>query len=277
MAGQWAAEFGLELSAVDEAPEGEAVEAARVSLYRPWKPSMDEGWTRWILEQYGFNPISLYNDDVKQGDLNDRADVLIIPDIDLAWLMEGFAQEKGDSYYTRVGGATEDPVPAEYDGGIGAAGAQSLRDFVAGGGRLIAFNKAADVAIGVLGLPVKNVLADKGSDVFYCSGALLKTVLDPEADSAAVAGLPAEPTVMFSRGPAFETLPGFEGAILSTYPEDETPLLSGVLLHPEAINGKAASVKVNYGKGEVFLFGFRPQWRGQAHGTYKFIFNNLYL
>jgi hypothetical protein len=274
---QWANDFELSLSAVTAAPAGDAVTAARVGLYRPWKPSMDEGWTRWIFEQYGYDPVSLYNDDLKQGGLNERIDVLVLPDIDLAWLMEGFAEEKGDSYYNRMGGATENPVPAKYDGGIGAAGAQALRDFVAQGGKLIAFNKASDAAIQVLGLPVKNVLADKSSDFFYCSGALLKTVLAPDADRAAIAGLAAEPTVMFSHGPAFETLPGFEGTVLSTYPEEENPLLSGVLLHPEAINGRAASVKVNYGRGEVYLLGFRPQWRGQSRGTYKFIFNNLYL
>ena len=52
--------------------------------------------------------------------------------------------------------------------------------------------------------------------------------------------------------------------------------MSGFLLHPEKIQGKAAAVEVQYGKGRVYLIGFRPQWRGQSHGTYKFFFNAIY-
>jgi hypothetical protein len=47
-------------------------------------------------------------------------------------------------------------------------------------------------------------------------------------------------------------------------------------LHPERIEGKAAALEVQYGKGRVYLLGFRPQWRGQSHGTYRFFFNAIY-
>jgi len=82
--------------------------------------------------------------------------------------------------------------------------------------------------------------------------------------------------VMFERGPAFETKTGFRGTVLASYPRDRNPLESGYLLHPERIQGKAAALEVFYGEGRVYLFGFRPQWRGQSHGTYKFFFNAIY-
>jgi hypothetical protein len=81
---------------------------------------------------------------------------------------------------------------------------------------------------------------------------------------------------MFERGPAFESKEGFRGRIIAAYSKEQSPLMSGYLLHPERIQGKAAAMEVQYGKGRVYLLGFRPQWRGQAHGTYQFIFNAIY-
>ncbi|QSX33496.1 hypothetical protein JYB87_17575 [Shewanella avicenniae] len=272
----WAKSVKVAVTATSKMPQADKLTAGRVGLYRPWKPSMDEGWTRWLMEQYQFPLTTLHNADVQAGNLLDKVDVIIVPDINLDWLMNGFSGAKDDAWWARNGGAKIDPVPEQYQGGIGGAGAQALRDFVARGGRLVAFNNASSAAIKVLGLPVTNVLEGVGSDVFYCSGALLSLELNPTADTASLGGLAASPVAMFSHGPAFTTLPGFEGEILASYPKAGNPLLSGVLLHPEAINGKAAAVKVKYGDGDVYLFGFQPQWRGQSHGTYKFVFNTLY-
>ncbi len=112
-------------------------------------------------------------------------------------------------------------------------------------------------------------------DEFFCSGALLRIELK-DSSRPSLYGLPADPIVMFERGPAFAPRPGFNGAILATYPAGTNPLASGVLLHPEKIEGQAAAVEVAYGKGHIFLYGFKPQWRAQSHGAYKFFMNSLY-
>ncbi|MGC2162839.1 MAG: M14 metallopeptidase family protein [Silvibacterium sp.] len=253
--------YGVSAQAMEKAPAHEtAIQRARVGLYRPWEPSIDEGWTRWILEQYGYQPISLYNADMRAGGLRNRVDVLILPDMSERELMSGF----------NVG-----IVPGEYAGGLNEEGLANLRDFVRQGGTLVAFNQTAVTLIPLLSLPVKDDLAGLKSDKFFCSGALLRVELKSQ-DRPVTFGLPEETVVMFERGPAFETLPGFNGAILAQYPKDTSPLESGLLLHPEAIEGKVAALEVPYGQGRVFLYGFKPQWRAQSHGTYKFFFNVLY-
>jgi hypothetical protein len=237
-----------------------AIKKARVGLYRPWSPSIDEGWTRWILENYGFEPKSIYNADIRSANLRSRYDVVILPDLSTNQLMEGFKPGV---------------VPGQYAGGIGQDGLNNIREFVREGGTLVALNRTSSNLIPLLSLPVQNVIEGAHSDKFFCSGALLRVETD-HADLPANFGLSDSPVVMFQGGPAFQTLPGFHGAVLARYPKETNPLESGLLLHPEAIEGKAAALEVAYGKGRILMFGFKPQFRGQSHATYKYLFNELY-
>jgi hypothetical protein len=259
--GDLSKKYAVSVLSADKAPEHViAIHKARIGLYRPWDASIDEGWTRWILEQYGYAPISLYNADMRAGGLRDRVDVLILPDMRQQQLMEGFR---------------EGIVPGQYAGGLGEEGLDNLREFVRHGGTLIAFNQTAATLVPLLSLPVTNVLEGVKSDKFFCSGALLRVELG-SVDRPVTWGLPGEPIVMFEQGPAFTTQAGFHGAVLARYPKDSNPLESGLLLHPEAIEDKIAALEVPYGSGRIFLYGFKPQWRAQSHGTYKFFMNALY-
>jgi Zinc carboxypeptidase len=256
-----AGDNSLMLKAIPSAPKDVVnIKKARVGLYRSWVANIDEGWTRWILENYGFAPVTLRNGDIQAGNLRDHFDAIILPDAMPETIRNGF------------GPGT---VPGVYTGGIGELGTAALREFVQAGGTLITFNNASLFAIDDLGLAVKNSLGGLKDEEFFCSGSLLRVELQ-DSGASAVWGLPHDPIVMFERGPAFETKDGFRGRILAAYPKEQSPLMSGYLLHPERIEGKAAAVEVQYGKGRVYLFGFRPQWRGQSHGTYKFFFNALY-
>jgi len=258
---EMARKHSLVVQAVEKPPQGAiSTKKPRVGLYRAWVPVIDEGWTRWILENYGFAPITLRNGDIQAGHLLDRLDAIVIPDASLRQILEGFAPGS---------------IPGEYAGGLSDTGVEALRVFVSGGGTLIALNNASLMAIEALGLPVTNVLAGLSNDQFYCSGSLLRVELRDSAHPG-LWGMPRDPIVMFERGPAFEPKTGFQGTVLTAYPKDRNPLASGFLLHPERIQGKAAALEVFYGSGRVYLFGFKPQWRGQSHGTYKLLFNAIY-
>src|SRR5882757_1918303 len=256
-----AGDNSLRLKGVASAPKDVvAIKKARVGLYRSWVDNIDEGWTRWILENYGFAPVTLRNGDIQAGSLREHFDAIILPDAMPETIRNGFGPGR---------------VPGMYTGGIGEVGAAALREYVRAGGTLITFNNASLFAIDDLGLPVKNGVAGLKDEEFFCSGCLLRVELQ-DSGASAVWGLPHDPIVMFERGPAFEAKDGFRGRILAAYPKEQSPLMSGYLLHPERIQGKAAAVEVQYGNGRVYLLGFRPQWRGQSHGTYKFFFNAIY-
>jgi hypothetical protein len=237
-----------------------AIKKARVGLYRPWAPSIDEGWTRWVLENYGFEPRSIYNADMRSANLRSRYDVIILPDLSNRQLMEGFK--------TGI-------VPGQYVGGLGQDGLNNLREFTRQGGTLVALNKTAANLIPLMSLPVQNVLDGAKSDKFFCSGALLRVETE-HGDLPINFGVSDSPVVMFQNGPAFQPLPGFHGAVLARYPKQTNPLESGLLLHPETIEGKAAAMELAYGHGRIVLYGFKPQFRGQSHATYKYLFNELY-
>lgn len=276
-----AAQYSVAVTAGADAPAGNAVSKGRVALYRPWGSNIDEGWTRWLLEQYGFGAKTVYNADVKAG-LAGEVDTIVLPDLsapsksrpgDTAPAADFESRYKGP-LASLMDGFSPNQMPAPYAGGIGEDGAKKLKDFVRDGGTLVALNNASDAVIDLFDLPVTNILKDAKSDFFFCSGALLQVQLTPGTKIAA--GMPLDPIVMFERGPAFQPKPGFKGEVLASYAPTGTPLRSGVLMHPEAIQGKAAAVVVEYGKGKVYLYGFRPQWRGQSHGAYKLFFNALY-
>src|SRR5712692_1995795 len=74
---------GLAVAAVSAVPSSaEKLSAPRVGLYKPWAASMDEGWTRWLLEQYGFDPRPLDNKTIRAGNLSEKFDAIVLPDVE---------------------------------------------------------------------------------------------------------------------------------------------------------------------------------------------------
>ncbi len=250
----WVRDLALQAQRTSRA--GEALPQPRVGLYRPYNPSMDEGWTRWLLERYAIPFVNVGPAELKAGELLDHFDVIILPSERPASLTNGYA--KGS-------------VPPRYEGGMGSEGLEALDVFVQEGGTLVCLNQSSDLAIDELHLPVENAVRGLRRDSFFVSGSILEIQTEPS--HPVMAGMPLRAAVFVNQSPAFRTQEGFEGAILAHYAETGSPLLSGYLLGEENLQGLAAALDVRHGEGHVILIGFRPQWRGQPFGSFRVLFN----
>lgn len=231
----------------------------RIGLYKSYVPAMDEGWTRWVLEQFGFQYASLRNPDVLAGGLRRSFDVVVFPDQPPSTIQDGYRQ-----------GA----MPPEYTGGLGEKGAEALRRFVTEGGTLVFLNHSCQYAVERLGLKLKNAVGGVSSQEFYSPGSLLNVTL--EAGHPLTYGLPSQIAIWSEGSPAWEEPEGSPARVLARYPNAGI-LASGWLLGEKYLAGKAALVDYPLGAGRVILFGSRPQYRGQSWQAFKLLFNSLTL
>ena len=238
----------------------------RVALCQGFVPSMDEGWTRFVLDRHGFAYETVGTERVKRGDLAAAFDVLILPSEPKAEIMNGW--DRSDGYRPEM--------PPAYRGGIGADGVKAIAAFVEAGGTLIALDASAELPITEMNLPVSRPLAKLKEAEFHCPGSMLRARLDPGHPLGF--GLPVEIAVMFAESQPFDTVPPGGDATRRVVARfaDEPLLLSGWIKGEERLRRTAALVEVGKGKGRVILFGFRPQFRAQTVATFKLLLNAIH-
>jgi hypothetical protein len=251
---------------VDATASSYPLTAQRVAMYqRYYGGNMDEGWTRWLLEDFAFPYTTLKDADIRAGNLNRRFDVIILP-ADSKAMMTGEDRDEDD---------TRD-VPPEYRSGFGETGVAALEAFVENGGTLVTFAQAGTLVLDEFDVPVRDAVAGLPGREFWAPGSTLRVrVAD---DDPLTYGMPTRALATFlAGGQVYETLPSPESADvkrLVTY-VDRDVLQSGWLLGEDAIANRAAAVSVGKGDGTVLMIGFRPQHRAQTHGTFKLLFNAL--
>jgi len=260
-----------EAEAFVKSHEGQA--KPRVAIYNPWGGALDEGWTRWLLDQYGYKPKSLHPAEVRAG-LKD-VDVFILPDVSASVIATGRGGGGGEE---GAGGMRyNEELPPEYRGALEKEGAQTLRTFVENGGTLLAFSAACDYVIENFNVPVRNALARTPASEFSVPGSLVRVHVN---EHPVTAGMPSEAAIYIDRNVAFDTTPPgneMQRWVLMSYPDDARDiLLSGWINGAEHLTRKAAAVAMTYGKGRIVLYGFHPQHRGQTHGTFPMVFNALW-
>ena len=259
-------ELSLTAYAVNAPIPGRRLGPPRVGLYQPWGGNPDEGWTRWVFEQFEVPYLTLHREDIRAGGLAARLDAIVLPSMSAHEIRTGEASPR----------VVTPTLPPQYAGGLGNEGVASLVAFVRSGGTLVALDAATEFAIESLGLPVKNVLKDRKAEEFFCPGSILQVAVNQA--HPIMAGLGPSADVFFLRSPAFQIEPSFGDqppVALAAYTA-ETPLRSGWIVGEKLLDRRAAIVEAPAGKGRAILVGFRAQFRGQTYGTFRVLFNAIY-
>ncbi len=247
------------------------VSQPRVGLYQPWTASIDEGWTRLVLDNFEFDYTSVHNAEIRAGNLAERYDCLILPSTSSGSIIKGRAVD------------TTEP---QYVGGIGKEGIVTLQNFVQNGGTLVCIDRSCSLPIKHFNIPVRNLLSGKSSKDFFCPGSILRIRID--SNHPVGYGCPEWISGYFARSQAFELIDDskkndedsrraevrYPARVVARY-SDTVLLESGWIRGGNLIADKPAIVEVQYGGGRIILLGFAVEHRGQPHGTFKLLFNSI--
>ena len=262
----------------------------RVAIYEPWTANIDTGWTEWVLDKYKVPHTVLHNADFAGRNLKTKFDTIILAAQSAESILHGI--RPGERVPGRTGRDSDATLQrSEYAGGIELNGLAALDRFVRDGGTLIALDAATELPVQYFPLPARLLLkAESRESVreeaetasgYYCPGSLLRITVDNSNPLAF--GMPKEAIAFSSGGQAFQIalLPEFnkddrEIRVVASYAKSNL-LASGWISGEKQVLGKPILVESRHGKGRVVLFGFRPQFRGQSFGTFKFLLNAVYL
>jgi Zinc carboxypeptidase len=286
-----AAEIGLNFDATATKPHGEALKLhpVRIGLWDRYGGSQDSGHIRWMFEQAFPTTFQLvYPPTLDAGNLKSKFDVLIFPGGAIPG-GEGGRGGRGGGGGAGRGGRGTAQVPDEYRNEVGnislATTGPQLRKFVEEGGTILAIGSSTGIG-SYLGLPVTSALTERTSDgaeerlsgsKFYVPGSVLQASVDNTIPIAY--GLPDKVDVFYDNSPAFRLVPGAN--LKDTHPiawfASPNPLRSGWAWGEQYLNGAVEAVEAKVGEGTVYLFAPEITFRGQPHGTFKFLFNAIDL
>ena len=239
-------------AAPDPAPRASRLRTPRVGVLSAAGPSIDEGWTRWVLEEFRIPFRSVR--DLEAG--LEGLDVLVAP---------------------------EDTLPA--DGGVAArARARAgIETVCVEGGRVVALGTSARKIASWMRLPLQDLTEDGAAGASIRPGGVLLRARPTAAGAShpLLAGVGEEAALYFTEGPIWKPRPrdGRPGRPetspclgLLEFPPGGS-VLCGSMIAGEAPAGALALVEVRRGRGELFILGFRPQFRGWTLGSLRILLN----
>jgi hypothetical protein len=275
-----AAETGVSFQAIS-VPMGGTLKMRRprVGLWDQYGGSMASGWTRMIMEDFGFDFEVVYPPELAAGNLRDRFDVLVFEDGAIPAPSDG-AQSGGGFRRPPLDPAT---IPEDFRGRLGSVTADGtvpeILEFARAGGTVIAVGSSSVLGY-YAGLPMSNHLVDNGrpltGEQYYTPGSVHSLKL--EHVSPVTHGLGERLDVLISHSPLFQLESGWEeqGVKRIGWFDTDQPLRSGWAWGQERMQNGTALLEAQIGEGKLFLFSPKITFRSQSHAAFPLLFNGIF-
>lgn len=252
----------------------------RIALVESWFHAMDAGWLRFLFDTHELQYTVLRPDELENGSLSEKFDVVILTDEAKSVLLEGKFGAEGSYFISRY--------PPEYAKGMGKKGLENLLKFVNEGGKILSWGRSVDLFTGSLSigdgddkeefqLPFNNIGSDLSKKGLEIPGSAMRMLL--RGDHPLTYGMPKEVAVFHRGNPVFTTsIPYFDmdRRVIASFPEDNI-LMSGYAANEKLLAKQAAMVWIKKGKGQFIFYGFSPHHRGQTPATFKLLFNGILM
>ena len=276
-------QYGLEISSESKNLSGVVpIASKRIALWDSYGGSIPAGWVRWIFEQYHFPFSLIYAKEIDAASLKSKYDMIVF----VGGAIPSMRVEAPNEWDEKE--PKEGEIPAEFQPMLGkitaAKSIPALKEFLEAGGDIVTIGSSANLAYH-LQLPVRNALVEMVNgkeknlpgEKFYIPGSVMQITIDNKLKENWGMGTKAD--VYFSASPVFKLLPGAisNGDVtpLAWYASDKT-LRSGWAFGQAYLQDGVAAFTAKVGKGHLYVYGPEITFRGQTHGSYKMLFNQLF-
>ncbi len=273
--------LGLQAVSMAAAPDvaRHDLDLPRLALYSTWGSTQDAGWVRYALDHFEVPYDLIYKEQVRQGNLHSRYDVVVIPTagrgsgksvvFDVEPKAKPLAYVKSADFKTLgIYGESQDMA-----GGMGLQGVAEFDKFVNDGGVLITLG-ASSFFPPELGL-THTIDAARTSAQFYAPGPIVQMNIARPTHPIFYGYTERTVPVRWAGGPLLRVAGAGRGWVLASFPGGDESVLSGLMKGAQEIRGQAAVVDSPQGKGHVVLFATNPAYRWQNLGEFNMLANAI--
>ena len=307
-------ELGIDFIRVAAAPQVPHHDARvpRIGLWVPWADTDSIGWIRYSLDQRKIPYTYLRDEDLRNGALRTRIDVLLYGhvDLELAEQIQGLPKVWGPMPFKATPQTPSFGTPAESDditGGIGWEGLAQIERFVEDGGLFVTLGSGsmlpleAGIVRGVRrssgGVPrsTQGGGADSAAAAQQAAtrtpGAHVRVTFD-RPDSPLAYGYPARTHVFRQNFPLYDIPRSWLRMAYCTTcldgPQDRSNIVlewgdregapfvvSGQAWGESRLIGRPAILDMPVGRGHVLAFNFNPLHRDLNRGDHRMVWNAI--